>query len=59
MVKRLARTEGLMVGVSSGAAMAAAERIAGQAAAQGEAAVIVTIMPDSADKYLSEHFWNE
>ena len=59
MVKRLARTEGLMVGVSSGAALAAAERVARQAASQGEAAVIVTVLPDSADKYLSEHFWNE
>lgn len=54
MVKRLARSEGLLVGISSGAALAAAERVARKIA---EPAVIVTILPDSADRYLSEHFW--
>lgn len=54
MVKRLARSEGVLVGISSGAALAAAERVARQIV---EPAVIVTILPDSADRYLSEHFW--
>jgi cysteine synthase B len=57
--KRLARTEGLLVGVSAGAAVAASLRVAEEEAAAGREAVIVTILPDSADKYLSERFWEE
>jgi cysteine synthase B len=59
MAKRLGRTEGLLVGVSSAAAVAACLRIAEEEAAHGREAVIVTILADSADKYLSERFWNE
>jgi cysteine synthase B len=55
MTLRLAREEGLLVGVSSGAAMVAALKVA-QKARRG---VIVTIFPDSGDKYLSERFWDE
>jgi cysteine synthase len=33
--------------------------LARQIADQVESAVIVTILPDSADKYLSEAFWNQ
>ena len=56
MVKRMARSEGVLIGISAGAALAAVERVAQQVA---EPAVIVTILPDSADRYLSEHFWSE
>ena len=59
MAKRLGRTEGLLVGVSSAAAVATCLRIAEEEAAKGKEAVIVTILCDSADKYLSERFWNE
>lgn len=59
MAKKLARTEGLLVGVSAAAAVASALRIAEKEAAAGREAVIVTILPDSADKYLSERFWEE
>jgi cysteine synthase B len=59
MAKRLARTEGLLVGISAAAAVAAALRIAEEQAAKGKEAVIVTILPDAADKYLSERFWEE
>ena len=59
MVKRLARSEGMLVGVSSGAALSAAEKVARTAALKIEPAIIVTVLPDSADKYLSEHFWHE
>jgi S-sulfo-L-cysteine synthase (O-acetyl-L-serine-dependent) len=59
MAKRLARTEGILVGVSAAAAVVAALRIAQQQAEQGKEAVIVTILPDAADKYLSERFWEE
>jgi S-sulfo-L-cysteine synthase (O-acetyl-L-serine-dependent) len=57
MAKQLARTEGLLVGVSAAAAVVAALRIAGEQA--GKEAVVVTILPDAADKYLSERFWEE
>jgi cysteine synthase B len=59
MAKRLGRTEGVLVGVSSAAAVAASLIIAEEEAAQGREAVIVTILADSADKYLSERFWEE
>jgi S-sulfo-L-cysteine synthase (O-acetyl-L-serine-dependent) len=55
-VKRLARTEGLLVGISAGAALVGCEMVARELR---EAAVIVTVFPDSADKYLSERFWDE
>ena len=54
LVRRLAREEGLLVGISGGAALAAALKVASQA----RNAVIVTVFPDSADKYMSERFWN-
>jgi len=63
MAKRLAREEGVLVGVSAAANVAAALEIAEQAVAsrrQGHHdTVIVTILCDSADKYLSERFWDE
>jgi cysteine synthase B len=59
MAKHLARTEGLLVGISAAAAVAACLKIAEEEAAQGREAVIVTILCDSADKYLSERFWEE
>jgi cysteine synthase B len=59
MAKRLGRTEGLLIGVSSAAAVATCVKIAEEEAAQGREAVIVTILCDSADKYLSERFWTE
>src|SRR5580692_8963212 len=59
MVKRLAREEGLLVGISSGGNVVAAMAVARDLRAQGREGVIVTIFCDSADKYLSEHFWDE
>jgi cysteine synthase B len=59
MVRRLARREGLLVGISSGANVHAATVLARQAVARGESATIVTMLCDGADKYLSEHFWDE
>lgn len=56
MVKRLAREEGVMAGVSSGAAMAGCLDVAATAP---RGSVIVTVFPDSGDKYLSEKFWDE
>jgi cysteine synthase B len=59
MARRLARDEGLLLGVSAAAAVASCLRIAHEEAAAGRNAVIVTVLPDSADKYLSERFWEE
>jgi cysteine synthase B len=53
MTLRLARQEGLLVGVSAGAAAAAALQIA----AELREGVIVTIFADAGYKYLSEKFW--
>jgi cysteine synthase B len=59
MVRRLAREEGLLVGISSGSNVLAALQLGRELYAEGRAAVIVTMLCDSADKYLSEHFWDE
>jgi len=53
MTLRLAREEGLFVGVSSGAAAVAAQQVA-ENLGQGS---VVTVFPDSGYKYLSEKFW--
>jgi len=53
MVRRLAREEGLLVGISSGAALDAALQLAGRL----DEGVVVTVFPDGAEKYLSETFW--
>ena len=64
MLKRLAREEGLLVGISSGTAVDGALELAqrlensGWIAENGEA-VIVTILCDSADRYVSERLWEE
>ncbi len=55
MARRLAREEGLFVGVSAAAAAVAALRIA----ARMKAGVIVTIFPDSGMKYLDAAFWSQ
>ena len=59
MVRRLARDEGLLVGISAGAAVVACLKVAREEAAAGRNATIVTVLPDSADKYLSERFWED
>ncbi|HEY1904347.1 MAG TPA: cysteine synthase family protein [Terracidiphilus sp.] len=59
MGRRLAREEGLLVGISAAAAVVASVQIAQEEAAAGRSAIIVTILPDGADKYLSERFWEE
>jgi cystathionine beta-synthase len=53
MVRRLAREEGMLVGGSSGTAVAAALRVA---AGLGPGDVVVAIAPDSGRSYLSKYF---
>lgn len=55
MTRRLAREEGLFVGISAGAAAVAALRVAERL----EAGVVVTLFPDAGYKYVSERFWEE
>jgi cysteine synthase B len=59
MVRRLAREEGLLVGISAGGNVHAALTIAKELHEQGRTGVIVTVLCDGADKYLSEHFWDD
>jgi cysteine synthase B len=56
MTRRLAREEGLLAGISGGANVAAAVRVA---AALGRDEVVVTLLPDGGERYLSERWWGE
>jgi S-sulfo-L-cysteine synthase (O-acetyl-L-serine-dependent) len=58
MVKRLASEEGILAGVSSGGVLWACLEVA-RKVPSGQRAVIVTVFPDSGEKYLSEKFWSE
>jgi S-sulfo-L-cysteine synthase (O-acetyl-L-serine-dependent) len=55
MARLLAREEGLMVGVSSGANLVAALRVAKRI----KSGVVVTIFCDSGVRYLSDEFWHQ
>lgn len=55
MTRRLAREEGLFVGISAGAAAVAALQVAETLTA----GVVVTLFPDAGYKYVSERFWKE
>ncbi|MDQ2901515.1 MAG: cysteine synthase family protein [Acidobacteriota bacterium] len=59
MVRRLAREEGLLVGISAGGNVVAALQVGRELHAAGKRAVIVAVLCDGADKYLSESFWDE
>jgi S-sulfo-L-cysteine synthase (O-acetyl-L-serine-dependent) len=59
MVRRLAREEGLLLGVSAAANVVAASRVAREAADRGESGLVVTILCDGGMKYLSDSFWTE
>jgi cysteine synthase B len=52
-VRRLAREEGLLAGISSGAALAASLNVARRL----DSGIVVTIFPDGAEKYLTDSFW--
>jgi cysteine synthase B len=55
LTRRLARQEGLLVGISSGANLAGTLRVAQKTSD----AVIVVVFCDGGDKYLSERFWDD
>ena len=59
LTRRLAREEGLLVGVSSGANVAAGLLRAADALRTRDRVVMVVVLCDAGDRYLSEHFWDE
>jgi cysteine synthase B len=60
MARRMARENGLLLGISAAAGIAGSLAISQQLQLRKEQlAVVVTILCDSGDKYLSERFWTE
>ena len=60
MARQLSRTAGLLVGISAAAAIVGCLKIARELPTRrDQEAVIVTILCDSGEKYLSERFWSE
>jgi len=60
MARQMSRTAGLLVGISAAAAVVGCRRIAQDIPLKrGQEAVVVTILCDSGEKYLSERFWTE
>jgi cysteine synthase B len=57
--RTLGRRHGLLVGISAAGAVAAALQVAEQEARAGREAIIVTVLPDAAEKYMSDRFWQE
>jgi S-sulfo-L-cysteine synthase (O-acetyl-L-serine-dependent) len=59
MARRVARECGLLLGISAAAGIVGSLRVAEESIRNNRAAVVVTILCDSGDKYLSERFWTE
>ena len=60
MARQLSRSAGLLVGISAAAAVVGSLKVAQDLKLKkNQEAVIVTILCDSGDKYLSERFWSE
>jgi cysteine synthase B len=59
MARKMAREEGLLLGISAAANIVAAQQVATRLADEGQSGVVVTILCDGGQKYLSESFWND
>jgi S-sulfo-L-cysteine synthase (O-acetyl-L-serine-dependent) len=60
MARRIAQECGVLLGISAAAGLAGSLRVADQTQIRkGREAVVVTILCDSGEKYLSERFWTE
>ena len=60
MARRIARDCGLLLGISAAAGIVGSLRVADELQlTRDQQAVIVTVLCDSGEKYLSERFWNE
>jgi cysteine synthase B len=59
MARRLAREDGLLLGISAAGNVVAARKLGEQLVSEGRRGVIITIACDGAAKYLSEDFWSE
>lgn len=57
IVVRMAKEEGVLIGVSGGANLAACLKLGRRLFDEGVSATIVTILPDSGERYLGERFW--
>ena len=59
MARKLAREEGLLVGISAAGNVVAARKLGARLVREGRGGVIVTIACDGAAKYMSEDFWHD
>lgn len=59
MARRMAKEKGILIGPSGGANIAGALRIAERLADEGKSGALVTILPDSGERYLTDRFWSE
>ena len=57
MARQCAQKEGILVGISSGAALYAAVQLSKQKEYEGKS--IVVLLPDTGERYLSTALWNE
>jgi S-sulfo-L-cysteine synthase (O-acetyl-L-serine-dependent) len=59
MARKLAKHHGLLVGPSGGANLAASAALAARLGVLGQRGHIVTILPDSGERYLGDRFWKD
>ena len=57
MARQCAKKEGILVGISSGAALHAAVQLSKQKVHEGKS--IVVLLPDTGERYLSTALWEE